>query len=271
MQLGLFTTITPTEDLGRLCDRIADMGYGSIQAHFAQGCDEQLARKLVRATGEAGLSIAAISGYANPLQPEQAPMGATLVDLADLVELMPLLDTRILVSWSGTYAGELLGPDHRNQSPAAWDALRRSVEELSPLLDQVEAILALEPYQSHTLNTAARITTFCREMNSPYLGVVLDPPNLLPPDSWGDQEAALADLCASLAPFVRLVHLKDMRLQDGKLDLPGPGRGVLNYPAFLTAMNWSDLSAPLIVEHVTIDQAEQARRFVLAQSRKVAG
>jgi sugar phosphate isomerase/epimerase len=265
MQLGLWLEIRPGDDLPRLTDRVAAMGYSALHAHFPAGCDAALARRLNRACDGSGLDLAAVSGYANPLRPELAPMGSTVEQLADLIELLPLLDARRVVSWSGTY-GEAIGDDHPdNRGDAAWEALRRHVDELSPLLEEADGLLVLEPFFAHTLSTPERAAALCRELASPYLRLVLDPPNLLPPADWPRQAELLPAMVAALAPFVGLVHLKDMRLRDGALDMPGPGQGALDYHALLAAIATAELSAPLIVEHVTLDQATAARRFVLGQ------
>lgn len=268
MQLGIWIEIRTGEDLPRLVDRVAALGFSALHAHFPAGCDEALARNLAGACAGGGLSIAAVSGYANPLRPAEAPMGATLAQLAALIAHMPRLDTRRLVSWSGTFGAGLLDDHPDNHGERGWDALRRSVDELLPLLDEHEAILLLEPYYTHVLGGVEPIARFFAELNAPYLGVVLDPPNLLPPDSWGDQAALIPAAVAALAPWVGLVHLKDMRLRDGELELPGPGQGVLDYGAFLGAVQAIGAAVPWIVEHVTLDQAAAARHYVLAHSRE---
>jgi sugar phosphate isomerase/epimerase len=264
MQLGLWLEIRPGDDLPRLTDRVAAMGFSALHAHLPAGCDAALARRLSRACAGSGLDLAAVSGYANPLRPELAPMGSTVEQLAGLVALLPLLDCRRVVSWSGTY-GDGVGDAHPdNLGDAAWEALLRHVDELSPLLEETDGLLVLEPFFAHVLNTPERAAALCRELASPYVRLVLDPPNLLPPADWGRQAELLPAIVATLAPFVGLVHLKDMRLRDGALDMPGPGQGVLDYRALLAAVARAELSAPMVVEHVSLDHAAAARQFVLS-------
>lgn len=263
MHLGLWVELRPADDLGRIADRIATMGYGALHAHFPAGCDAAMARRLRRACAGSGLELAAVSGYANPLRPELAPMGATAAQLAALVGLLPSLGARRLVSWSGSFAPGIGDSHPENHGDAAWDALRRHVDALLPALDEVEGVLVLEPFFTHVLSTPGRAAALCREVGSPYVRVVLDAPNLLPPDLWPRQRELLGAMVDTLAPFVGLVHLKDMRLRDGALDMPGPGQGVLDYPALLGAIARAELGAPMVVEHVSLEQAAAARQHVL--------
>jgi|YNPNPStandDraft_1061719.scaffolds.fasta_scaffold03112_9 sugar phosphate isomerase/epimerase len=267
MQLGIWIDIRPEQDVPRLFEQVADMGFGAVQAHFPAGCDAALARRARRAAARSGVEIVAVSGYANPLRPADAPMGFTQAALADLVALLPALDSRRVVTWSGTCAASLFEEDPENQGPAAWDTLRRAVDDLFPLLDANDAILVFEPFFAHVLDTPERIVAFCEEVGSPYVRVVLDPPNLLPPGMWQQQSELLPPLVAALAPYTGLIHLKDMRLRGAALDLPGPGEGVLDYPTFLGAVIRAEISAPLVIEHVALERAARARRFVLAHLR----
>lgn len=194
-------------------------------------------------------------------------MGYTQAQLANLIELMPRLDVRRIVSWSGTFTPDLFDDYPDNHAQVGWDALRASIDELFPLLDEAEAILLLEPYATHVLRGPDDVLRLCAEVNSPYLGVLLDPPNMLPPDTWGHQAELIRAGTAALAPYVGLIHLKDMRLRAGRLDLTGPGEGVLDYQAFIGAIQSSGIVVPMIISHVTLDQAAAARRFVLARIR----
>ncbi|NTU81261.1 MAG: sugar phosphate isomerase/epimerase [Chloroflexales bacterium] len=257
MQPGLWLEIRARDDLGRLLDRVAAMGFSSLHAHFPEGCDAALARRLARASAGSGLAIAAASGYANPLRPSEAPMGSTLEQLAGLIELLPGLGARRVVSWSGTFAPGLLDDHPDNHTQVGWDALRASVDELFPLLDEAEAILLLEPYFTHVLNGPEAVARLCAEVNSPYLGVVLDPP-----DTWARQAELIPAGVAAIAPYVGLVHLKDVRPHNGR-----PG-GPLDTTAFLEALSTTGISAPVIIEHVTLEQAAAARSFVLSHASR---
>jgi sugar phosphate isomerase/epimerase len=263
MDLGLWIELRPADDLPRIADQVAALGFAALQIHFPAGCAAAFARRVARACAESGLTLAAVSGYANPLRPDTAPMGTTVAQLAALIKLLPILDCRRLVSWSGTYA-EGIGEGHPdNRRPAALEALRHHVEGLLPALDAVESELILEPFFAHVLSSAERAAAFCRAIGSPYVGLVLDAPNLLPPEHWERQAPLIAQAVAILAPYVRLIHLKDMRLLDGALEMPGPGHGLLDYPALLGAIAANQLSAPWIIEHVRREQAAAARSFVL--------
>jgi sugar phosphate isomerase/epimerase len=264
MELGLLIELRLIDKPLTRFATLATMGYSGLHVHFPEGCDKKLARTVASACAVNGLSLFAVSGYANPLRPDEAPMGVSLEGLRRMVELLPLLGARTLVSWSGTYSAELFSPHADNHGPAAWEALRRSVDDLLPALDRSEASLLLEPHAAHVLGDAARLAAFCAEVSSPYLGLVLDPANLLAQRAAGQDRAAIGALVEQLAPYTRLVHLRDLRLADGSPSSTGGATGSVNYPALLAALSRAGVSAPLVIEQVTLQQARAARAFVVA-------
>jgi sugar phosphate isomerase/epimerase len=266
MTLGLWIEVRPDADLAAMFARVVGTGYHTLQVHFPERCDAALARRVAHAAAKYGLTISAVSGYASLLRPADAPMGYTLTQLRDLVALLPLLRTRHVVCWAGTLADDLLATHSENDSLAAHAQLHESLALLLPALNDADGVLLIEPFFTHILGDVETLAQFLEVMNSPYVGLVLDPPNLLPPPRWEQQGTALKQMLKRLSPYIGLVHLKDMRLAGEKLELPGPGGGVLDYRAFLGALERYGISAPRIVEHVTLEQAAAARAFVLGKN-----
>jgi sugar phosphate isomerase/epimerase len=266
MMLGLWIEVRPDDDLGARFARVVTMGYSALHVHFPARCDAALARRVAGSAADYGLAISAVSGYANLLRSEQAPMGYDLAQLQELIALLPLLDTRSVVCWAGTLADDLLAAHPENHSSATYALLRNSLNQILRALDAVEAVLLIEPFFTHILGDVAALAQFFEATNSPYMGLVLDPPNLLPPPSWGQQGTVIEQMIKRLAPYIGLVHLKDMRLDGEKLELPGPGGGVLDYKTFLGALERYHINAPRIVEHVTLEEAGAARAFVLGKN-----
>jgi sugar phosphate isomerase/epimerase len=263
MQLGLSIELRPNDQPGRLTDQVAEMGYNALHVHFPAGCDTKLARRLARACAENGLAIAAVSGYANPLRPDDAPMGSTFDQLADLIDLLPVLDARRIISWSGSYAAGLFDAHPDNHNDDARKVLHERIDELFALLEASEAILLLAPHYQHVLGNPATIATFFAELNSPYLRIVLDLPSLLPPAAWPQQAELIPETVALLAPYSGLLQLQDLRLHDGQPELCSPGQGQIDYPRLLRAVRNAELSIPAIVSQTSLKQAAGVRRFVL--------
>ncbi|MFV9503878.1 MAG: sugar phosphate isomerase/epimerase family protein [Oscillochloridaceae bacterium umkhey_bin13] len=256
MQLGLGLHVRPDRRLGAITDQIAALGYQSIHAHFPTGCDAKLARQLARACTDSGLSILAVSGYANPLRPDDAPMGFSQHQLGDLIELMARLDCRRLISWSGSYAAAPRAGHPDNATPAAWETLYQALDELFPLLDEAEAMLLLAPQRNHVLNNAERTARFCGEFNSPYLRLLYQASNLLGPDLTATRDEQIANDIVTMARWIGQVEL-EARGDESDLLLP-------DLDLILHNVRKVDLTVPLSVAAAPLEQAGAARHAVLS-------
>jgi sugar phosphate isomerase/epimerase len=241
MELGLSIELRATDKFARRLATIAGLGYQGLHVHFPDGCDKKLARTLAGVCAANGLSLLAVSGYANPLRPDEAPMGMTVAALERLIDLLPLCGARAVVSWSGTYSHDPFVSHAENQSAQAWEQVYLYLERVLPLLDAAEGVLLLEAHRHHVLADAHLINRLFMEFSSPYLGLVFDPANLanLNPTT-----------IAEYMPHTRLVHLRD----------------TLSHEAIvmtLRALDQDGVAAPLVIEQVSIQQARTARAAVI--------
>jgi sugar phosphate isomerase/epimerase len=242
MELGLSIELRATDKIAPRLATIAAMGYQGVHAHFPEGCDKRLARTLASACAANGLSLFAVSGYANPLRPAEAPMGMTVAALQRLIELLPLCGARAVVSWSGTRSAELFAGHPENTTAAAWAMLSEHIETLLPLLDAAEGVLLLKAQRSHVLADVAQITRFFTQFSSPYLGLAFD----------GTQFSSDAAAIGQLAPFIRLLYLRTSAMSSADMER--------------AALVEAEISAPIVLEDVSIQQARGARFAVLANA-----
>jgi sugar phosphate isomerase/epimerase len=241
MELGLSIELRATDKFARRLATIAGLGYQGLHVHFPDGCDKKLARSLASACAANGLSLFAVSGYANPLRPDEAPMGMTVAALERLIDLLPVCGARAVVTWSGTYSHDPLLNHTENQSARAWEQLYLYLERVLPLLDAAEGVLLLEAHRHHVLADAQLINRLFMEFSSPYLGLVFDPANLAHLNP-----TALVEYM----PYTRLVHLRDSLSQE-----------VIGLT--LRSLEQVSIAAPVVIEQVSIQQARTARAAVL--------
>ncbi len=270
MKIGCWISIRRPGGIEQRFAHLQQAGFTCVQAHFPDGCSPRLARAISSASRQTGIEIAAVSGYANFLRPETAPMGSTVANLKDLIELTELIQTHRVVTWSGAYGEGLWDPHPDNQSPVAWSALYEGVLGLLPVLEKVGTNLVFEPFYTQVLSDEDRILRFLDRFDSPRLSIVLDPPNLIAPDQWPTRTTRIQTMVERLAPSTGLVHLKDVLIDAGQIAYPGPGEGILDYPSFLGAVVAGQLTAPWIIEHVPENRMGEALKFVLTVLQELA-
>ena len=148
-------------------------------------------------------------------------------------------------------------------APRSEDAFRFFMDCLRPLVrfaEECGAVLAVEPVWSHIISTPERAQRMLEEAPSEHLQIILDAVNLIGPETFGTRDAIIADAIARLGDRVRILHMKDLTLEEGKIRSLACGQGVMRYDRLLAFAKARDL--PMTLEDTRPDNAEAARLYL---------
>lgn len=271
-------------------DAAARAGFEYVQLSALADFEASQWLHLIEASRRRGLKVAALGSYMNLLEPDSPRLfGTTVRSLRSAAEALTVVKgdpgvKRNIVIWAGTLArGGLLEGHPDNGSLKTWDrALDTVLTLLTPVLDAGSRLL-FEPYFTHFLGTPRDYRLFFREIErrigftgdptSSPVGVVLDPPNFVDIEGLKDLKARLHEAIETLAPYVGLVHFKDIApptsaatLPDSAAahpDLPAPGGGVIDYPWYVRTLAFHVPPGTVsVAEHFpAADVAEQKRIY----------
>lgn len=116
------------------------------------------------------------------------------------------------------------------------EALNIFIANLRPVVryaEQMGVIVAIEPVFKHIVSNPVRARQVLDEIASPNLQIILDPVNLLDISNYQEQEAMIEEAIEVLGRDVAVVHIKDYRVEDGKIISVAAGMGQMNYEALL--------------------------------------
>jgi sugar phosphate isomerase/epimerase len=231
-------------------------GFRKVQVYFdwVQVNDSYI-RGLPAWVKAEDLETEVLGAYVNCVAPDILIMGTRARDLDRAIELAPVLGAKQMTAWTGGYGPKLFTSDARNFTPAASDAIMRTLEPRFKRLEQQKVGLALESYITLACPDAPSLRKLLDRM-PPFINAVFDPPNLTPVASYGRRDEVLREMLITLKDRVGVVHWKDFRLaKDGRsYDLPGPLGGVMNYTLFLNCVKQLPADTPIMAEHIRPDQ-----------------
>jgi len=144
-----------------------------------------------------------------------------------------------------------------NQSALAWSVLRSELDSALPLAEAAGIKLAIEPEPGNVVNHAQAARRLLNEVASPFLGIVLDPANLLSPATLSQQQRIIAQATQLLGGSLLLAHIKDIETSGC---VTAPGRGAVDLPAFVAALR-----------SITYDGALVAHGFSEEYAAEVSG
>lgn len=267
MELGVMVSIGEDTDFDAAFWQARDAGFLRGQVTFQiHGITADEVRRAAVSARDAQFRVDAVGCYLNPLRMDDASLsGVDSMDWRTLAENMSMLNgCERIVCWSGTFGKSLATPNLLNTEDATFNNLFIT---LSGLLEQVRGLpvqIILEPYTAHVLHDTASCTRMARKFPDGRVKVVLDAPNLIPTQQFGQRDALAQEMVSSLTPAIGLVHLKDLALDSEKRRVfPRAGTGALDYAAYLRAIVRNLPEVPVILEHAeTLDEMRAARVFV---------
>ncbi|MFA7344593.1 MAG: TIM barrel protein [Terrimicrobiaceae bacterium] len=244
-----------------------DAGYRTVQLNLTHHhFTEEEIREIAAAVRQNDLEVAAVGVYCDLLRPESDHFFGTSVD-RDLVPMIPLcreLGANSLIAWTGSLAEGLLDEHPQNQTEASRASLRRTLDRLRPLLKEHGVKLLFEPWHTHVLGGAEDMAAEILRDPAAFAAVV-DLPNFLRGRKEFDRrEEILPRLVDTLIPIADIVHLKDIAYSpEGEMQLPGAGKGALDYPEILRMLSPLWERVPYVIEHVDAPDFASTGAFVL--------
>lgn len=221
--------------LTEMIDRTAAEGLGLLQI-----CDYPM----IEDYDDASLAELLAHARAAGVRLELGSRGVTAAVLDRYLELARALDVTLVRSMLNT-------AEHRPDPDEAIDLLRSA----APAYERAGVALALETYEQVPV---AQLVQIVAEVDSPALGICLDPGNCV---------AALelpADTVAATAPYVKNLHVKDFAFgrQDGWVGFTFSGcplgEGLLDYDRMVDVVRPDERGINQIIEHWLSWQGDSA-------------
>jgi sugar phosphate isomerase/epimerase len=219
--------------------------------------DESLLKAVVRAASDAGIIIAEVGAWSNPLSPDAAERAKALARCRNALWVADRLGANCAVNIAGSRGPKWDGPDPRDLTDETFDMV---VEMCRAVIDDVKpsrAAWALEPMPWMYPDSPDSCLRLIKAVDRKAFAAHLDPVNMIcSPQRYFANAAFLRECFSKLGPFIRACHGKDVLLS-GKLtvhlDEVRPGQGALDYATYLSELNRLDPDTPLLLEHLPND------------------
>ncbi len=225
---------------------------------------------IVSAFNRHGLQIAVLGCYINPVHPEWIARTNALACFADHFAWAPSMGCKIV----GTETGSV-NPDCSYHPDTLSDVtFKQLVNSIARLVRYAERIgnvmVGIEPVaEKHTIQSPALMKRLLVEIDSPALGVIFDPVNLVPSTGISVQDDFLDECFESFGSKIIAIHAKDYTITEGAYgpmkskSLPA-GTGELDWAGVFRRMKKFKLdSLPVLIED--IDPVSVAKTRVYLQ------
>lgn len=210
------------------------------------------------------LDIAVLGNYLNLANPDPQKLAAIQKRYMTHIRFAALLGCGVV----GTETGAPNVEYRYEPACRSEEALDTFITNLKPVVRYAEnmgVIIAIEPVIRHIVYNPKRARQVLDAIASPNLQIILDPVNLLDESNAADHRRIIQEAIDLLGEDVAVVHLKDFKVQDGKLLSMGAGMGEMDYTGLMRFIKKEKPHIHATLEDTKPDNAVAARLFVQKQ------
>jgi sugar phosphate isomerase/epimerase len=249
------------------------LGYSAAYCPMAKADDAARTRAIQEAFAAENVVIAEVGAWKNLLDPDAAKRKENFDYVVERMALAEAVGARCCVDIAGSYnANVWYGPDPRNLSKEFFDATVENCRKIIDAIKPKRTRFTIEMMGWNLPDGPDSYVNLIQAVGRPAFGVHLDVCNGVNcPERFYRNSEFIAECFKKLGPQIISCHAKDLAW-DVELNVHFretiPGRGKIDYQAYLRELSRLKVDAPLMLEHLkTSEEYEEGRKYI----QKTAG
>lgn len=255
MQIGIMARTFSQPTLSEMLDAIVSHKIYHIQFGFncvglpelSDNIDEKLCDDIRNEMIKHGVTMSAVSGTFNMIDPDIGKREAGLRRIEKLASVCERIGTSVITLCTGTRDPNNMWRRHPdNDTESAWIELVDSMGKALKSAEKYKVILGIEPEVSNVIDSAVKTRRLIDEFKSPYLKVVMDGANIFHKGELPKMREILDEAFELLGDHVIIAHAKDLDHDGDAGNLPA-GKGLLDYGHYVSLLKKLKGDVPVIL------------------------
>ncbi len=257
-----------SDDPRELAKEHRRLGYSAAYCPSAKVEDSARVRAIIDAFAAENVVIAEVGAWKNMLDPDAATRKANLDYVSERMALAEAVGARCCVDIAGSYNPKVwYGPNPRNLSRDFFDA---TVENCRHIIDAVKPTrtkFTIEMMGWNLPDGPDHYLQLIRAVDRKGFGVHMDVCNgVNSPERFYGNRAFIHECFTKLGRWIASCHAKDLKWEP-EMNVHFieviPGRGEIDYGAYLTELAALPVDAPLMLEHLkTAEEYDEGRAYI---------
>jgi sugar phosphate isomerase/epimerase len=249
-------------------------GYTAVYCPLAPGASSDEIMNYKKAASEAGIIIAEVGAWSNPISPDIKESKAAIQKCIDSLRLADEIEASCCVNISGSRNSEYwAGPHHENLTDETFEMVVETTRKIIDSVKPTRTWFTLEAMPWSFPHTPDAYLRLIKAIDRKRFAVHLDPVNMVTsPEIYFNNGKMIIECFRKLGPLIKSCHAKDIRLREDNytphLSEVMPGQGFLDYPVFLRELAKYP-GVPLMMEHLQTDaEYRQAASYIRSVEKK---
>ncbi|MDU5336842.1 sugar phosphate isomerase/epimerase family protein [Enterococcus sp.] len=201
------------------------------------------------------IQVGILSCYINMIHPDKIVREAALTKFESYVRHARYFGATMVATETGNVLPEICYTK-KNYTDEAFEEMVQVIQRLVKVGEQHQMLIGIEPGLNHPLYSLKRVEQLLQRIDSEYLGIVLDPTNLITSDTYHRQVNLVEQAFERFGEKIVAFHLKDYHIQNNKIIPVNLGTGMIDYPAICRLIAKKKPGMFVVLEE-TKDQAIQ--------------
>ncbi len=250
-----------------------ELGYRAAYCPLQPSADDATVRAYEAAAQKAGLVIAEVGAWSNPMSADEGQRKAALEKCQTSLDLADRIGARCCVNITGSRGANWAGPDAKNLTDETFDMIVETTRSIIDAVKPTRSFYTLEMMQWAYPDSVDSYLQLIRAIDRERVAVHLDPVNIVNcPERYYNTGALIRDCFKRLGPMIRSCHGKDVIMTEEPLvhlSEIRPGLGNLDYTVFLKELRKLP-DVPLMLEHLpNQEEYKQAADYVRSVDAKI--
>ena len=230
------------------------LGYTAAYSPVGADTAPDVIRAYRDAAAKANFVIAEVGVWKNPLSIDETERRKATEYSQTQLHLADQLGALCCVNIAGSRGPKWDGPDASHYTPEVFDMIVQSVRTIIDAVKPTRTFYTLEPMPWAPPDSIDSYLDLIKAIDRKQFAVHLDPVNMIiSPKMFYENGAFLRECFATLGPWIKSCHAKDIILQPKltlHLDEARPGLGHLDFATYLRELDKLPGNVPLMVEHL---------------------
>jgi sugar phosphate isomerase/epimerase len=261
----IFLKSDDPEELAREHRRL---GYSAAYCPETKATDTERIRAIGSAFAKQDVIIAEVGAWKNMLDPDSEKRRANLEYVVERCALAEAVGARCCVDIAGSYNPTVwYGPNPKNLSKEFFDATVANCRYIIDAIKPKRTKFTIEMMGWSLPDSPDSYLALIKAVDRPAFGVHLDVCNgINSPKRFYENTKYIQECFEKLGPKIASCHAKDLQwiveLNVHFLEVV-PGRGQMDYQAYLRGLAGLSSQAPLMLEHLkTAEEYEEGKQYI---------